>query len=261
MCHICGVAHYADMRPAVAEPDQRIRVIEHLVHDREIAVRVICGRPIQDRSPVPFQHQVVSKFRRRDTAARGLSRDTGIRIRFVLRRIAEREYPIPLLETPLADYIAARLRNKAGPQSRVAQAGHSRLEGEILDLGPAGAGAKRIDRQLETQQNARRPAPNLCRNPQAFGIGFLNAAQQIAPFFGTRLFLKQCHRERQARACRHFAAKVEFRINFILEVAHSLNPAPPDIGQGIRNLQQFFLRRPIRRDRLALRCPMLQQAG
>ena len=89
----------------------------------------------------------------------------------------------------------------------------------------------------------------------------LNAAQQIAPFFGTRLFLKQCHRERQARACSHFAAKVEFRINRVLEVAHSLNPAPPDIGQGIRNLQQFFLRRPIRRDRLALRCPMLQQAG
>ena len=120
------------MRPAVAEPDQRIRVIEHLVHDREIAVRVICGWPIQDRSPVPLQHQVVASSAdvtpRRAASAAILVSGSGS----YCGGSPKREYTIPLLESPLADYIAARLRNKAGPQSRVAQAGHSLLEGEIL---------------------------------------------------------------------------------------------------------------------------------
>ena len=59
----------ADMRAAVAQPDQRIRMAEHLLHRAEIAIAVIAERPVEDRLAVILQQQIVNQFRRVGAAA------------------------------------------------------------------------------------------------------------------------------------------------------------------------------------------------
>ena len=72
------VAHRADVRAAVAEPDERARVRQHLAHDVEVHARVVVDREVEERLAVVLEQRVVdarrAPARRRACASRGEAR-------------------------------------------------------------------------------------------------------------------------------------------------------------------------------------------
>ena len=99
---------------------------------------------IKDAAPVFLHHQIVSKFRRVDSAPTRFDPDAGFQVGFILWRIAKWENPIPIPEPIRLRQRSTGFGNQARPEIGITKNRDAGVDIQWRQVAPTGAAEKRI---------------------------------------------------------------------------------------------------------------------
>ena len=149
------VADRADVRAAVGEPDDGVRMGQHLADRVEVAVAVVEERDVEQRAAVVR----AAAGRRRGRAARGLRarpalRDARRRIGFVVGRVAELEHAVEACRMPRE--LPLFVVEEPGAERGIADRDGLFVQRAVRDLAVDRVGEQRVQRALQAEEEADR---------------------------------------------------------------------------------------------------------
>ena len=175
----------ADVRSAVAEPDDRVVVSEHLSRGVEVPVVVVEAREIEERVAAVAEQVVVRVLERIATFARGDAGDARLGFGLVVGRIAEHEHPVEGVQQPRPELAARGALRVCGR--------HPRLErGVREDRDPLGERKRRdrpvdrvrehgMQRALEPEQQPDRARRDLRGDRETVAVRGVEQLKQLPP--------------------------------------------------------------------------------
>jgi hypothetical protein len=202
------------MRAAVAEPDDRERVLEHRVDRVEVAARVVEEREVEEAPPLVLEHEVVRDRLGRTALARGDGADAPFGARLVVRRIAEREELVPGAQQVGEERV--RRLDLLGEDRRahlgIAEARDALRERQVRQGVHAGMQRERMERALQTHQHRRRACGDLWGEASTAGRDAVGSGQEPAPLRRIAVVLETRERHRPPGLARQALHPVELGI-------------------------------------------------
>ena len=228
-CGEAPVADRADVGAAVAEARHGVRVDEHLVAAVEIAVDVVEERQVDEAFALVGEHHVEREFLGRHARPGGAGTDRIGELRFVVGLVEHLEQQVEAADERTAKLVARPLVGRLQhprPHVGIAQQRHPFGERAVGDLPVGGDGHERVERALQSQDQAHRTWRDLAGHREPVGVGRGDAIEDAAERVGQHRIAGDRDRQRSARTLDHPAQRRELRVD-VEEVRHHLqHPGP-----------------------------------
>ena len=188
------------MRPRVADAADGVGVGQHLADHVQAACCVVLEGVQQQGVTVAVRQQVQRQLPRAHAEVRGAGGNRCARVGLVVGHVAELEGAGERVVHPLAEAVCGPILHQRTTQVLVgAHARGSLRRREVRDLAVRGVVAERVDRDVEPEHHADRPAADLSVRSDACGVGGMNVIEGLPPQLGGIVHLQQQHRQRAAR--------------------------------------------------------------
>ena len=168
------------MGATVGERRDGVRMREQFVGAVEVALAEVRERHPQHRSAVVLEKRIKRHRGRQTTFPSSDPRHRIRRVRLVVRRLAEGEHDVELLDQAAADslhVLPAGRRKQPLAKCGIVQGGGAFRRREAGDFAVHRVGEERIERALEAEEHTDRPHGRLAGHGETVGAGGLDMVE------------------------------------------------------------------------------------
>ena len=200
-----GVGDDAAVGATVAETERGVRVLEHLLHEREVARSVVEQRVVDQRTTVVVEERVVGDLLRCAPLRLGEAGEGLLGSGLVVGRFPEAIHLVPaahdLADQPVGDRRLLR-------QERLAHLGFAHLRHPLVERHRVEPPVRRMEGERvqcggEAEEHAGRPGRHLPAHREAVGLCSRHRVEELHPPFGAGILLLDRDRTRAARRLGH----------------------------------------------------------
>ena len=252
------------MRAAVAEPDKRVRTVEHGAAGLKVPIREVRKRGEQEPPAGVGQHQVQGDVQDGPSHRPRHRRQRAFWGRLVVGWIPKREDAVEVAEAPNGVRRAANglFRHHLRAELRLPERGDLGGERQGGERAKGWVGREWVQAGLQTQQRADGPRRHLALYGQAAIGSVCDQVQQRFPRGRVMVHLGERESDRPRKSPRQTAHHVEFGIGtWGVEIRDHFEHAGRGVIQPLENSRQFRLRRAQRGRRIASLGSMIEGSG